>query len=82
VQPDSPAAGKVFAKTGTLMGGDAVNDRYRLNTKALGGVMQTESGRNLAFVVIMNQGFTPDIEGVFQANDDVGAVVAAIQQNY
>ena len=82
VQTDSPAAGHVFAKTGTLMGGDDLNGRFRLNTKALGGVMETEGGRNLAFVVIMNQGFTSDIAGVFQANDDVGAVVASIQQGY
>lgn len=82
VQPDSPAAGKVFAKTGTLLGGDAANDRYRINTKALGGDMEAESGRNLVFVIIMNQGFASDINGVFTANDDVGAVVAAIQQAY
>lgn len=82
VQTDSPAAGKVFAKTGTLVGGDAVNDRYRLNTKALGGVMESESGRNLAFTIIMNQGFADEIDGVFAANDDVGAVAAAIQQEF
>lgn len=82
VQPDSPAAGKVFAKTGTLVGGDEVNGRARLSTKALGGVMETESGRNVAFAIIMNQGFADDIDGVFQANDDVGAVAAAIQQTY
>ncbi|KRA23354.1 D-alanyl-D-alanine carboxypeptidase [Microbacterium sp. Root61] len=82
VQPDSPAAGKVFAKTGTLLDPDLVNDRYRVNTKALGGVMESESGRNLAFTIIMNQGFAAGIEGVFAANDDVGAVAAAIQQHY
>ena len=38
VQSDSPAAGKVFAKTGSLVGGDFFNGRYRLATKALGGV--------------------------------------------
>ncbi|GAA1928537.1 D-alanyl-D-alanine carboxypeptidase/D-alanyl-D-alanine-endopeptidase [Microbacterium aoyamense] len=82
VQPDSPAAGKVFAKTGTLVEGDLVNGRLRLNTKALGGVMEAESGRELAFVIIMNQGFSDDIEGVFTSNDDVGAVAAAIQQSF
>ncbi len=82
VQADSPAAGKVFAKTGTLVGGDAVNDRYRLNTKALGGVMESKSGRNIAFTIIMNQGFAAEITGVFAANDDVGAVAAAIQQAF
>lgn len=82
VQTDSPAAGKVFAKTGTLLGGDPFNGRYRLATKALGGVMDTEGGRHLAFTIIVNQGFATDIEGVFQANDDVGKVAALIQQAY
>lgn len=82
VQSDSPAAGKVFAKTGSLVDGDLFNGRYRLATKALGGVMDTESGRHLAFTIIVNQGFYPDITGVFDANDDVGAVAASIQQAY
>nr|WP_315269194.1 D-alanyl-D-alanine carboxypeptidase/D-alanyl-D-alanine-endopeptidase [Microbacterium lemovicicum] len=82
VQADSPAADKVFAKTGTLVGGDLMNGRTRLNTKALGGVMEAESGRRLAFVIIVNQGFVDGIQGVLAANDDVGAVAAAIQQAY
>jgi serine-type D-Ala-D-Ala carboxypeptidase/endopeptidase (penicillin-binding protein 4) len=82
VQSDSPAAGKVFAKTGSLVGGDFFNDRIRLATKALGGVMDTESGRHLAFTIIVNQGFYPDINGVFEANDDVGKIAASIQQSY
>ncbi|UOQ59287.1 D-alanyl-D-alanine carboxypeptidase/D-alanyl-D-alanine-endopeptidase [Leucobacter rhizosphaerae] len=82
VQKDSPAAGKVFAKTGTLLGSDPFNDRFRLVTKTLGGVMDTEGGRHLAFTIIVNQGFADDIQGVFQANDDVGKVAALIQQAY
>ncbi|MFB2583738.1 D-alanyl-D-alanine carboxypeptidase/D-alanyl-D-alanine endopeptidase [Herbiconiux liukaitaii] len=82
VQPDSPAAGKVFAKTGTLLGSDSFNGRLRLSTKTLGGVMETEGGRYLAFTIIVNQGFTSGMAGVLQANDDVGAVAAAIQQAY
>lgn len=82
VQQESPAAGKVFAKTGTLVGGDQLNERFRIVTKALGGVIQSESGRNLAFTIILNNGFTPEIDGVFQANDDVGAVAASIQQAF
>jgi D-alanyl-D-alanine carboxypeptidase/D-alanyl-D-alanine-endopeptidase (penicillin-binding protein 4) len=82
VQADSPAAGKVFAKTGTLLGGDSFNGRYRLATKTLGGVMETEEGRRLAFTIIVNQGFADDIQGVFDANNDVGKVAALIQQAY
>lgn len=82
VQSDSPAAGKVFAKTGTLVEGDEFNGRIRLITKTLGGVMESKSGRNLAFTIMVNQGFYPKIDGVFEANDDVGAVAALIQQHY
>ena len=82
VETDSPAAGKVLAKTGTLMDGDAFNNRMRLTTKTLGGVMETAKGRNLAFTIMVNQGFFPSLEGVFEANDDVGAVAAIIQQAY
>ena len=82
VQAGSPAAGKVFAKTGTLVGGDSFNGRARIATKTLGGVMETQSGRNVAFTIMMNQGFGAGIEAVFKANDDVGAVAAAIQQEY
>ncbi|WP_219820049.1 MULTISPECIES: D-alanyl-D-alanine carboxypeptidase/D-alanyl-D-alanine-endopeptidase [unclassified Pseudoclavibacter] len=82
VQKDSPAAGKVFAKTGTLASADAFNGRLRLGTKTLGGVMVTESGRNLAFTIIVNQGFYEGMPGVFEANDDVGKVAAIIQQSY
>ncbi|WP_424464417.1 D-alanyl-D-alanine carboxypeptidase/D-alanyl-D-alanine endopeptidase [Pseudoclavibacter helvolus] len=82
VQEDSPAAGKVYAKTGTLASADAFNGRLRLGTKTLGGVMQTESGRNLAFTIIVNQAFYDGMAGVFEANDDVGKVAAIIQQAY
>ena len=82
VLPDSPAAGKVFAKTGTLVGDDSFNGRLRLSTKALGGVMDAASGRQLAFTIIVNQGFFDGIDGVFDANDDVGAVAASIQQHF
>jgi D-alanyl-D-alanine carboxypeptidase/D-alanyl-D-alanine-endopeptidase (penicillin-binding protein 4) len=82
VQADSPAAGHVFAKTGTLVDGDLMNGRYRLNTKALGGVMDTEGGRHLAFTIIVNQGFYDEIVGVFDANEDVGKVAGSIQQSF
>lgn len=85
VQADSEAAGKVYAKTGTLAAFDAFNTRFRIVTKTLGGVIDAESGRTLLFTVIMNNAFaSPDtyIDAVFQANDDVGAIAAAIQQAY
>ncbi|WP_322097963.1 D-alanyl-D-alanine carboxypeptidase/D-alanyl-D-alanine endopeptidase [Nakamurella alba] len=82
VQAKSPAAGKVFAKTGTLGLFDIYNNRIVLPTKALGGYMDAASGRKLAFTIIVTNGVFADIQGVFAANDDVGKVAAIIQQSY
>jgi D-alanyl-D-alanine carboxypeptidase/D-alanyl-D-alanine-endopeptidase (penicillin-binding protein 4) len=81
VQADSPAAGQVQAKTGSLVEGDLFNGRARLATKALGGYIDAASGRQLAFTIIVNQGFFTEITGVFDANEDVGRVAASLQQN-
>ncbi|MCU1476258.1 MAG: D-alanyl-D-alanine carboxypeptidase [Subtercola sp.] len=82
VQTGSPAAGKVFAKTGSLLAFDEFNGRFRLITKTLGGVMETLKGRNLAFTIMVNQGFYPGVDGVLEANNDVGKIAAIIQQAY
>ena len=82
VQRDSPAAGHVFAKTGTLGAADLVNDRLRLETKALGGYIDAQSGRRLAVSIIVNQAMFNDIQGVFAANEDLGKIATAIYEKY
>lgn len=54
VKPDSPAKGKVRAKTGTLIWFDAANDRWLLKSKALAGVMTTKAGTTLYFAMMVN----------------------------
>ena len=54
VQSGTPAAGHVFAKTGTLASGDILNNRFVLTDKALGGYIDTKDGRMLAFSLIVN----------------------------
>lgn len=54
VPATSPARGKVFAKTGTLTYDDVMNGRSLLRSKALGGVMTSASGRELAFTIFVN----------------------------
>ena len=54
VQPDSPAAGHVQAKTGTLAAGDDLNQRLYLPSKALGGYIETSNGRLNAFYLVVN----------------------------
>lgn len=68
VPADSPARGKVFAKTGTLIWFDAANQRYLLKSKALAGTMTTKTGRELHFALFVNnvplpQGSTATREG-------------------
>lgn len=82
VEADSPATGKVFAKTGTLVDTDSFNGRARLEAKALGGTIDAESGRRLAFAIFVNNGFVDGILGVFDANDHLGEIAALIQQDH
>jgi D-alanyl-D-alanine carboxypeptidase/D-alanyl-D-alanine-endopeptidase (penicillin-binding protein 4) len=68
VAPDSPARGKVQAKTGTLTWHDVMNDRTLLTSKALAGTMTTATGRSLTLAIYVNgvvlpKGVTPTREG-------------------
>ncbi len=54
VEPDSPARGKVQAKTGTLFWYDALNDRMLLRSKALAGTLTTAGGRELFVAMFVN----------------------------
>ncbi len=80
VEVNSPAKGKVSAKTGTLGDADLLNDRLRLETKALGGYLTAKSGRELVVTIIMNQAMFNDIQGVFAANNDLGAIATQIYE--
>src|SRR5262249_35633335 len=68
VAADSPARGKVFAKTGTLTWDDLMNGRSLLTSKALAGTMTTARGRSLIFALYVNgvplpKGVTANREG-------------------
>lgn len=54
VDPTSPARGRVQAKTGTLLAVNLVSGRFLLESKALAGYATTESGRELAFAMFVN----------------------------
>jgi D-alanyl-D-alanine carboxypeptidase/D-alanyl-D-alanine-endopeptidase (penicillin-binding protein 4) len=51
---NSPARGKVRAKTGTFYWKNVMNDRFLLNSKALAGYVQSSQGRKLAFAFFVN----------------------------
>jgi D-alanyl-D-alanine carboxypeptidase/D-alanyl-D-alanine-endopeptidase (penicillin-binding protein 4) len=54
VAADSPARGKVYAKTGTLSWDDVMNERTLLTSKALAGTMTTAKGRSLILALYVN----------------------------
>ena len=54
IQTASPAAGHVFAKTGTFATGDPLNRRLLVTGKGLAGYMTTAAGRHLAFALYVN----------------------------
>jgi D-alanyl-D-alanine carboxypeptidase/D-alanyl-D-alanine-endopeptidase (penicillin-binding protein 4) len=78
VVPGSPAAGHVFAKTGTLASGDILNNRFVLSDKALGGYIHTKDGRLLAFSLIVNNVPLTDINQVLGINNDLGEIAALL----
>lgn len=54
VQTSSPAAGHVFAKTGTLGDWDALNRKLLLSAKGLSGYLITPSGKRYAIALYVN----------------------------
>ncbi len=55
VAKDSPARGKVHAKTGTLIWANTMNGTSMLNSKALAGYGTTHSGKRVALSLVVNQ---------------------------
>jgi D-alanyl-D-alanine carboxypeptidase/D-alanyl-D-alanine-endopeptidase (penicillin-binding protein 4) len=55
IQNDSPAAGKVFAKTGTFGAPDELNAGEIITAKGLAGYMTTRSGHHVAFAFYINR---------------------------
>ncbi|HEX3145492.1 MAG TPA: D-alanyl-D-alanine carboxypeptidase, partial [Pyrinomonadaceae bacterium] len=54
IQPQSPAAGNVHAKTGTFSVFDPLNRRLLVTAKGLAGYMTTKKGEHLAFAIYIN----------------------------
>lgn len=80
--PDSPARGKVQAKTGTHGGGDAMNNRIVLFARALGGYMVTSGGRELAFYIDVNNVPLDDPEGFKAIIDRHAGIVEILYEEY
>ncbi|MFN8582549.1 MAG: D-alanyl-D-alanine carboxypeptidase/D-alanyl-D-alanine-endopeptidase [Gemmatimonadaceae bacterium] len=60
IQSTSPAAGHVFAKTGTYVVGDPLNRKPLVTGKGFAGYITTADGRELAFAIYVNNVHVPD----------------------
>jgi D-alanyl-D-alanine carboxypeptidase/D-alanyl-D-alanine-endopeptidase (penicillin-binding protein 4) len=79
IQPASPAAGFVHAKTGTFGVYDPLNRRLLVTAKGLAGYMTTRDGQHLAFAIYVNNvSVTADSAEVKRiAGQAVGEIAAA-----
>ena len=78
IERNSPAAGHVFAKTGTFGTQDRLNGRLMLEGKGLAGYITTANGRHLAFALYLNHLEIPgDKEIAKTAGKALGAIAAA-----
>ncbi|MER7755375.1 D-alanyl-D-alanine carboxypeptidase/D-alanyl-D-alanine-endopeptidase [Kitasatospora sp. NPDC097643] len=75
-----PAKGKVFAKPGTAIGFDHLNDQLAVGSEALAGYLLTDNGCLRTFFLAVNGASTPTIESFFQINDDVWQIAGLLQQ--
>jgi D-alanyl-D-alanine carboxypeptidase/D-alanyl-D-alanine-endopeptidase (penicillin-binding protein 4) len=77
IQPDSPAAGHVHAKTGTFSTGDLLNHSLMVTGKGIAGYIDRKDGRRLAFAAYINM-----VEGdpdtiAHKVGDALGEIAAA-----
>ena len=79
IQVSSPAAGHVFAKTGTFGSEDKLNGKLMLNGKGLVGYVMTKDNKKLAFAAYVNHvTLPPDMEAAQTvAGEALGEIAAA-----
>jgi D-alanyl-D-alanine carboxypeptidase/D-alanyl-D-alanine-endopeptidase (penicillin-binding protein 4) len=81
VDRDSPARGKVRAKTGTLAWYDAQNARTLLRSKALAGELETAKGTKLYFAMFLNDLPLPDGKSASDMGKVLGKLCEVIYNN-
>ncbi|MDH6137487.1 D-alanyl-D-alanine carboxypeptidase/D-alanyl-D-alanine-endopeptidase (penicillin-binding protein 4) [Kitasatospora sp. MAA4] len=75
-----PAKGKVFAKPGTIIGFDELNQGFAINAQTYAGYLQADDGHLYTFFIGVNGAAAPNIQGFFDVNDDVDQIAVILQQ--
>ncbi|MGZ9935325.1 D-alanyl-D-alanine carboxypeptidase/D-alanyl-D-alanine endopeptidase [Streptomyces sp. NC-S4] len=78
-----PARGKVFAKTGAAVGGDALNDRLAVGAITIAGYLDKGGGRFDTFYAGVNGASTPgaDPTEVLAISNDLAMIAAYLQES-
>ncbi|MEU3461417.1 D-alanyl-D-alanine carboxypeptidase/D-alanyl-D-alanine-endopeptidase [Streptomyces sp. NPDC006733] len=78
--PTCPGKGKVWAKTGTAVGFDAVNQRLAVGGLTIGGYLAAGHGRLNTFYLAVNGASTPNINGIIDLGNDLARIAGLLQQ--
>ncbi len=82
VQKESPAAGHIFAKTGTYGIPDLLNHQLFITGKGLAGYIVTAKGQTLAFAVYVNLIPAPgdSSQALLRAGNVLGEIAGAVYE--
>ncbi|HEX5498681.1 MAG TPA: D-alanyl-D-alanine carboxypeptidase, partial [Thermomicrobiales bacterium] len=78
VGPTSPVRGKAFAKSGTTVAGDAMNQRPLTMVRALTGYLTAQSGRELIFALYVSDVPLKDTLDVLTIIKEQGSITEVI----
>jgi D-alanyl-D-alanine carboxypeptidase/D-alanyl-D-alanine-endopeptidase (penicillin-binding protein 4) len=79
---DNPACGHVYAKTGTSINYDPMNDRAILFAKSLAGYVDTKSGKRIVFAVYANNVPISSLDDMTAVGEDLGSIAGRIYEYY
>ncbi|WP_371484086.1 D-alanyl-D-alanine carboxypeptidase/D-alanyl-D-alanine-endopeptidase [Kitasatospora sp. NBC_00315] len=77
---DCPAKGKVFAKPGTILGEDLLNQRLEVGAQEEAGYLQTDDGCLHLFYIGVNSGSSADLTSFLSIFNDVNQISALLQE--
>ncbi|OKI20632.1 D-alanyl-D-alanine carboxypeptidase/D-alanyl-D-alanine-endopeptidase [Streptomyces sp. CB03911] len=78
--PSCPGKGKVWAKTGTVAGFDALNDRLAVGADTISGYLDAGHGRLHTFFLAVNGAYSADIDGVIDIGNDLARIAGLLQE--
>ncbi|MCC6315842.1 MAG: D-alanyl-D-alanine carboxypeptidase/D-alanyl-D-alanine-endopeptidase [Thermomicrobiales bacterium] len=80
VGPTSPVRGKAFAKSGTTVAGDGMNQRALTMVRALAGYLTAKSGRELIFAIYVSDVPLADVLDILTIITEQGSMAEVIYE--